>query len=455
MDLGTLVAGRYRLEDPIAAGGMGEVWRGFDTLLERPVAVKILRSTRHLPREARDRFAREAKTLASVRGPGLVEVYDYGEDTSGRRAVRFIVMELIEGTSLATLIAEHGVLSVEETLRYVAATAATLAVAHRSGIVHRDIKPGNLLVEPDGRLRVVDFGISLADGDDRLTSVGDVLGTLSYISPEQLGGGQVRGTADLYSLGAVAYECLTGRPPFTADDPHGVVYQHLHAQPPPLPDSLPPAVAALVQRCLQKHPEDRWPSASALAAACRAASTAADDTGVPTTRLRRRAGPRVFVTSLILVLAVGAVLMLWRPWSPARTDAQSGADTVAAESPSAPVSADAAPTASEAPSQEASTLPEATTAPAPAVALPDPGGSVETTAAAGVRLPDVVGMDATEAQAHLHSLGWTDVRIVPTLLFAGAAPEACEIVSQNPEPEAAVEHDHPVEIAYWGLHDCP
>src|SRR5690606_15967056 len=133
-----------------------------------------------------DRFGREARILASLRGPGLVEVYDYGQDSSSGRSVRYIVMELVEGTSLADVLDRRGPLGPEEALRYVAATAEVLAVAHGRGVVHRDVKPANLLIEPDGRLRLVDFGISLTDGAARLTLPGGILGTTSYVAPEQL-----------------------------------------------------------------------------------------------------------------------------------------------------------------------------------------------------------------------------------------------------------------------------
>lgn len=460
MDTGSLVAGRYRLDLPIAAGGMGEVWRGYDLLLERPVAVKLLHRAHRQSREARDRFAREAKTLAGLRGPGLVEVYDYGEDPY-LRTVRFIVMELVDGTSLATLIEERGTLTVEETLRFVGATAETLALAHRNGVVHRDIKPGNLLVESDGRLRVVDFGISQAEGDDRLTLVGDIMGTPSYIAPEQLSGGRVSGAADIYSLGVVAYECLSGRRPFIAADPRGVAHQHLHRRPPPLPESLPPAVTALVMRCLEKEPDARWPSAEALAAACRVAADATPVPGgtgpssAPTVRLRRQL-PWLAAVALTPVLVLAAVLAMWHPWTPVRADTELEADAATAESPSAPVTAGATLDAvSGAPSAESSELAEATTVPAADEGRPDPADPAGTTAALAAALPDVVGMDATEARAHLGSLGWTDVRVVPTLLFDGPAPEACEIVSQQPKPDTAVGYGDPVKIAYWGLHDCP
>ncbi|GAB3996158.1 serine/threonine protein kinase PknA [Glycomyces albus] len=472
MDIGTLVAGRYRLDRPIAAGGMGEVWRGFDTLLERRVAVKILHRRDSDPDRLGDRFGREARILASLRGPGLVEVYDYGQDSSGGRPVRYIVMELVEGISLADVLDRRGPLPSEETLRYVAATAAVLDVAHGGGVVHRDIKPANLLIEPDGRLRLVDFGISLTDGGARLTLPGGILGTTSYVSPEQLNGREVGGAADLYSLGAVAYECLAGRPPFVADDQLGVVQMHLYEEPPPLPDGLPPAVVEIVARCLRKDPEQRWPSAAVLAASCRlAADTAAlpaavvagadrraKDGGEATGRHRRRSWPAVFMIAVLLVLAAIGLLSMRQLVisSGAESQTEAGAAGVDRSTSKPPAPAFASPEATDDPSAEpASSTFEPSTAAETEEESPEPSETSAETAATGEVLPDVLGVDAAEAQQYLNALGWTDVRIVSTLLPGGSQPEGCEVVSQNPKPDRVVGYDHPVKIAYWGLHDCP
>ena len=462
MEIGTLVAGRYRLEGPIAAGGMGQVWRAFDTLLERRVAVKILHRRDGAPDRLGDRFSREARTLAGLRGPGLVEIYDYGQDTSSGRSLRYIVMELVEGSSLADLLDRRVRLGPDETLRYVAATAEALALAHGSGVVHRDVKPSNLLIEPGGRLRLVDFGISLTDGASRLTLPGGILGTASYAAPEQLDGREVDGAADLYSLGAVAYECLAGRPPFVAEDPLGVVQMHLHDQPPPLPDGLPPAVVAIVMRCLRKHPEKRWPSASSLAAACRLAVGTADFTsaaadrsarGESAGRHRRRSRSAVFLIAGIVALTAISLISLRQLALPTAVApsaeaagtgrAASGESTAASTTPEATEEPEAEPVSS---TGEPSTAAEAE--------RPEPSQSSPTTETGGP-LPDVLGMDSAAAREHLNSLGWSDVRIVSTLLPGGPHLEECEVVSQHPEPDQVVEFDQPVRISYWGLHDCP
>ncbi|SDD14363.1 serine/threonine-protein kinase [Glycomyces harbinensis] len=273
MDSGTLIAGRYRLERVIASGGMGSVWRAQDERLEREVAVKVLHAGLDGSQHPRDRFEREAKTLASLKGPGWVEVYDFGEEPDGDREVPYLVMELVEGDSLAELLHREERLDPARTMRIIAEAAETLATAHRRGIVHRDVKPGNILIDADDRVRVVDFGISLFAHRSRLTPTDAVLGTAPYVSPEQLRDKGVTGSSDLYSLGAVAYECLAGAPPFDAEDPAAIIHGHLYSEPPALPGNVPPAIAGVVARTLQKTPEERWPSGEVLAAACRAATT--------------------------------------------------------------------------------------------------------------------------------------------------------------------------------------
>jgi serine/threonine-protein kinase len=275
VDSGTLIADRYRLDAVIASGGMGSVWRAEDERLERPVAVKVLHAGLDGAQRSRDRFEREAKTLASLKGPGCVEVYDFGEERDGDRTVPFLVMELVEGVSLAELLHEEERLDPARTMRIVADAAEALAAAHRRGIVHRDVKPGNILVDADDRVKVVDFGISLFAHRWRLTPSDTVLGTAPYVSPEQLRGKDVTGASDLYSLGAVAFECLAGKPPFDAADPAAVIHGHLYSDPPPLPEDVPAEVAGVITKSLRKAPEERWESGERFAAAARAATTGA------------------------------------------------------------------------------------------------------------------------------------------------------------------------------------
>jgi serine/threonine-protein kinase len=267
-----LLGGRYRLSGRIAVGGMGEVWRGTDELLARPVAVKLL-SAAHASDEAfRARFRAEARYAASLSHPGIAQVFDYGETSEDEAAETpelpssgaYLVMELVPGEPLSAVISRLERLSPGATLSIVGQAADALAAAHEAGIVHRDIKPGNLLVTADGTTKITDFGIARAlwaSQMSHLTQTGMVMGTASYVSPEQATGGTITSASDLYSLGVVAYECLTGRPPFTAETPVAIAVAHMHRPVPPLPPDVPAPVAELVLAMLAKQPEDRPESA--------------------------------------------------------------------------------------------------------------------------------------------------------------------------------------------------
>ena len=266
-----LLGGRYRLSGRIAVGGMGEVWRGTDELLDRPVAVKLL-SAAHATDEAfRARFRAEARYAASLSHPNIAQVFDYGETSSDEEAPSdlpsggaYLVMELVSGEPLSALIARQERLPAADTLKIVSQAADALSAAHEAGIVHRDIKPGNLLVTTDGTTKITDFGIARAmwaAQASHLTQTGMVMGTASYVSPEQATGGTITSASDIYSLGVVAYECLTGTPPFTAETPVAIAVAHMHRPVPPLPDDVPAPVAELVTNMLAKLPEDRPQSA--------------------------------------------------------------------------------------------------------------------------------------------------------------------------------------------------
>ena len=265
-----LLADRYRLVQRIAGGGMGEVWRAEDTLLGRAVAVKTLRNEYVDDPEFRARFRAEARHAGRLSHPGIASVYDFGE-TGGSA---WLVMELVDGEPLSTLLRRESPLSVERTLDLVAQTAAALQAAHDGGVVHRDVKPGNLLVRADGVLKVTDFGIASATGAVPLTQTGSVVGTAFYLSPEQAAGRSASPASDLYSLGVVAYECLSGRRPFPGDNPVAVALAHLQAPVPALRDAVPTPVRELVLQALAKDPADRFASAAEMArraAALRAA----------------------------------------------------------------------------------------------------------------------------------------------------------------------------------------
>jgi hypothetical protein len=291
-----LLGGRYRLSGRIAVGGMGEVWRGTDELLDRPVAVKLL-SAAHATDEAfRARFRAEARYAASLSHPNIAQVFDYGETSSDEEAPSglpsggaYLVMELVSGEPLSALIARQERLAAADTLKIVSQAADALSAAHEAGIVHRDIKPGNLLVTTDGTTKITDFGIARAmwaAQASHLTQTGMVMGTASYVSPEQATGGTITSASDIYSLGVVAYECLTGTPPFTAETPVAIAVAHMHRPVPPLPDDVPAPVAELVTNMLAKQPEDRPQSARWVADRARRLRN-----GQPASDLMAEAGP--------------------------------------------------------------------------------------------------------------------------------------------------------------------
>ncbi|MEU8660136.1 serine/threonine-protein kinase [Actinoplanes philippinensis] len=266
---GELLGGRYRLDDRIAAGGMGEVWQATDTVLGRAVAVKTLLADRATDPGFQRRFRHEAQALAALRHPGVVPVYDFG-NTAVEDA--YLVMARVEGQPLNRILAERGRLTPTETMSVVAQAAQALEAAHEAGIVHRDVKPGNLLVEPDGTVVLVDFGVARSANSATVTNAGEVVGTALYIAPEQVAQHTAGPPADVYALGALAYHCLAGHPPFQGRNPIAIALQHLEDEPPALPSDVPPPVSDMVRTALSKSPADRFPSAGIMAEAARSAA---------------------------------------------------------------------------------------------------------------------------------------------------------------------------------------
>ena len=254
---GLVLRGRYRLDVLIATGGMGEVWRGTDLAIDRRVAIKVVRPERAGDEEGLARFRAEAHHAGSLSHPNIAQVFDYGEAVDPEPG--YLVMELVEGLSL-TRILDDGPLPPEDVMDIVAQTARGLAAAHRAGLVHRDVKPGNLLVRSDGLVKITDFGIARAVGDTTVTQPGMLIGTPAYLAPERVSGAPASPATDLYSLGVVAYQCLTGHPPF-AGEPLVVALAHLDQGMPALPASVPPGVAALVAELTRQDPATRPPSA--------------------------------------------------------------------------------------------------------------------------------------------------------------------------------------------------
>jgi eukaryotic-like serine/threonine-protein kinase len=256
---------RYELQTLVATGGMGQVWRARDLLLDRTVAVKVLRSEYTGDPTFLARFRAEAHHTARLLHPGIAALHDYGEVVSGEgETLAYLVMELVEGEPLSALLAREGRLDPERTLDVVGQTAAALAVAHAAGVVHRDVKPGNLLLAADGCVKVTDFGIAWSASSVPLTRTGQVVGTAHYLSPEQAAGGRAGPASDVYALGVIAYECLAGRRPFDGDNPVQIALMQIRDEPDPLPDDVPGPLRTLVATALVKDPAARFPDGAAV-----------------------------------------------------------------------------------------------------------------------------------------------------------------------------------------------
>ena len=276
MQAGLKLSGRYALQALLGSGGMGEVWRGVDEQLDRPVAVKVLREHLADP-ELAGRFRREARIAARLQHPGITVVHDVGSDNGQL----FIVMELLHGRDLAAMLAEAPAgLPIDAAVSLTIQAAEALQAAHAGHVVHRDLKPANLFVLDGGRLKICDFGIAWAvDSTTHLTATGQAIGTPAYMSPEQCQGQQVDERSDLYSLGCVLYALLTGQPPFTGGQPLAIMFQHLNAAPAAprtIRPDIPPELDHLVLELLAKDPVRRPADAGHVIAALRGIAVHAD-----------------------------------------------------------------------------------------------------------------------------------------------------------------------------------
>ena len=261
-EAGMTLGSRYTLTERIATGGMGDVWRATDSVLGREVAVKVMRASTAEDPTFAERFRDEARHSAGMSHQNIATVYDYGED----EGVAYLVMELVEGEPLSQIIA-RGPMNPDQVRGIVGQAALALAAAHAAGVVHRDVKPANILITPDGRVKLTDFGIARAVDGASHTRTGEVLGTPQYLSPEQALGQGATGASDLYALGIITQEMLTGRKPFDSGSAVATALAQVNDPPPPLPDGVPSDLRRIVDQSLAKDPADRPTSAAAVAAA--------------------------------------------------------------------------------------------------------------------------------------------------------------------------------------------
>jgi serine/threonine-protein kinase len=288
---GRVLGGRYRLVQPIARGGMATVWLADDPVLSRRVAVKILKDDLAADEATRARFRHEAIAAARLSHPCIVSTYDTGDDDG----TAYIVMELVEGPTLRKLVQDSGGLPVRDVVRLGTQVADALDAAHRAGLVHRDVKPANVLVPPRGPVKVTDFGIAKAAGSDDLTKTGTVMGTARYLAPEQVSGKPTDARTDVYALGLLLFECLTGHPPFGGDTDVATAMARLTTAAPAIRverADVPPALDDVIHRCLARNPEQRFESAAEVREALRRAEL--DPTG---SVARQPSGPRPVVTA--------------------------------------------------------------------------------------------------------------------------------------------------------------
>jgi serine/threonine protein kinase len=425
----SMLAERYQLGELIATGGMGTVYRAVDTHLGRPVAVKVLKRVLADDATFLERFRREARAAAGISHPGVARVYDYGE----RSSEPFIVMELVEGDTLAQRLAARGRLPWKEAFAIAEQVASALSAAHGHGVIHRDVKPANILIDPSDTVKVTDFGISRAVRATTLTRPGMVLGSANYVAPEQAQGNPVGPAADLYSLGCVLFESVTGSTPYQGRSAVAIATQHVSS---PVPDprdqapGLPDTAARLIMRSLGKQPGDRFPDAASMAAALADARSGRDPSapsedrtttlpklppepaarpvtppmpwpGVRAQRPKRRKGP------WMLGLALGLVTLLALPFVVSRRSQHSGSPRAAST---------AARSARD--------------------------GKGTTRSATRVRVPDVRGEPLDTATAELRALDF----VVDVQLGRGALGRHGVVVSMSPVQNSTIDHGGRVRL---------
>ncbi len=284
-----LLGGRYELDGVVGRGGMAEVYRARDIRLDRIVAIKTLRADLARDQIFQARFRREAQSAASLNHPNIVAVYDTGEDMATGTPIPYIVMEFVDGRTVRDLLQDGHRLLPERSLEIIDGVLRALDYSHQAGIVHRDIKPGNVMVTRNGDIKVMDFGIAraMSDAQATMTQTAQVIGTAQYLSPEQARGERVDSRSDLYSTGCLLYELLTGRPPFTGDSPVAIAYQHVRENPVPpsrVDPDVPPWADAIVLKAMAKSPADRYQTAADMRADLQRAASGLPVAAAPPTR---------------------------------------------------------------------------------------------------------------------------------------------------------------------------
>lgn len=303
---GLLVGGRYALRSRIASGGMGDVWEAFDEVLHRVVAVKVMRPSADEQGFAA-RFKSEARHAARLSHPNIAAVYDYGE----HEELAFLVMELVPGETVSAVLRRQGRLPAEQVRSIVGQAALALAAAHDAGVIHRDVKPANFIIRPDGALKLTDFGIARALDGSGQTRTGEVMGTPFYLSPEQAVGRPATEASDLYALGVVTHEMLSGSRPFDGGTPVATALAHISEPPPALPVDVPGDLAGLVRECLAKDPAHRPGSARALAETLGYRDRSAGDTNPFASSVGASGGMPVVPSELLEQTPTGAWSVAW------------------------------------------------------------------------------------------------------------------------------------------------
>lgn len=444
-----IIKGRYRVGRRLGQGGMALVYTGHDLLLGRDVAIKTLRPEFASDPAFRARFEREARAAAALSHPNIIDIFDVGEE-GGQP---FIIMELVRGKSLRAIIAAEAPFHPNDVAELLEQVGSALDYAHARGYVHRDIKPGNILIDEHGRARVVDFGIAKGLADVDLTETGGGFGTVGYLSPEQAEGLMATPASDVYSTGVVAYEMLTGTLPFPAETPIGVAMRHVNDPAPPpsrARPGIPPQLDAVVLRALEKDPTRRWPSVGAFASALRNWRSWSAPAAAPPKRTVAPPAPRgsrvpPLLAALVVLVAVAALL-----WAGFQGLPKSGGDIPAATiAPPTPaitgaIPEEEAPIANAQPSIAPSVEDEPAPPPTATEPIIGPAPTIAPAAAANVAVPDLRGMSIPDSTGALLPLG---LRIaLGQTEFSDSVPLNA-VVSQDPPPGAMVPPDTVVRIS--------